>query len=96
MIIKCDFRASSSDLFPLGTFLSVLLQTINLYNVENIINVLTRYILILTFSVLIVFCLFFLNYKSIQYTQYYLHTDKISSSIDFFSLSTFLSILLQL
>ena len=68
MIIKCDFGASSSDLFPLGTFLSVLLRTINLYNVENIINVLTRYILILTFSVLIVFCLFFLNYKSIQYT----------------------------
>ena len=70
MIIKCDFRASSGDLFPLGTFLSVLLRTINLYNVENIINVLTRYILILTFSVLIVFCLFFLNYKSIQYTQH--------------------------
>ena len=43
MIIKCDFGASSSDLFPLGTFLSVLLRTINLYNVENIINILTRY-----------------------------------------------------
>ena len=83
MIIKGDFAASSIDLFRLGTFLSILLQTINLYNIDNIIN-------------LYVYSSSTINHCNIRNTIYILHKDKTPSSNDFFRLGTFLSILLQL